>query len=1073
MEKILTEVISRWKKLLVGEGLLKWAILTLFLLIAISFFYYFFPLTLAGRIIITWTNVLFLGLAFWIWIFCPLTNQISQEQMALIIPKKFPEYKDEIINALQLRRLKEKNVQEVSQSLINRYLEEVNRRIENFSPYSIGNKIFFKRNFYLLFFALIILLSLSFTRPVLLPWWGGGDELIQLQPKNAKTVWGQPLTIVAQFKNLNLSPVFKYRWSEKDWQKLDGRRGTDNTRRFNFDSVKESFDYYLLWSGEQTPVYHIEVVHLPELGDIYLKYFFPSYTNLATQSASGGERSNGDVRALLGTKIYLEAVANNNLVKAVLAMSDGQRISLKTDKNKVSGEFTLLSQGEYWIEIEDENNLTNPNPVHHLLEPVQDTVPEITLLSPLEDLVISEKANFPLTYSVEDDFGITKVELFYRIDRGEEKIIPIQELSPPLPNGLYDYRWDLSALGLSPGQNLDYYLKVWDNDIVSGPKSGRSAGLSLEVFSYEKEHKYIEEDLKSIQEKLFSLLEKQTTAKQAMEKTGETSLEWGAEEQKEIRKQAEGISADLGKARDRMHNDPLSTQKTVWENEGIKDNLDNLIAGDLSAVIENFRNRQLLPGITTQKQIIKELERIGLLSEDVNKYAKMEDIFNSLNDLMNKKSDLAQQLENLKNLADQKKLDGIIKALEELARKMENINKLLSNLPQELPEEFINQPAVKEINLGKMSDLIEKIKSAISEGNLEKAMDYLKKLSDQLAQMSATLEEAAQAVPLVEEKELFGEILEWQRRWQGLVEQESLLLNQTSDLENKQLEKMFQEQKKLLEELAKKQKSAQDYFYKTRLQMNRLNLGFNIFAELDSIDSLMTKVYNELTQLKIIEAPKGLKAIIDSLEQLNSYLVKNPPLTKEIIKIKKIEEEILEKLQPEARQYALSPEEKEKLTKLSQNQTAIQKSSEDLAGRIERFSRKSATIDPRLKDNLKKASQSMGEASDYLDKENINQAVDKEREALQYLGQGQEALQSLGREMSGREGGGRKPQAFYIQGRSASGPMGVRQGYVPLPSAEQYKVPKEFRQEILESLKEKYPKVYEKIIKEYYQKLSE
>ncbi|MFH1260244.1 MAG: DUF4175 family protein [Elusimicrobiota bacterium] len=1087
MKKILTKTIQHWKKLLILEGMAKWLAVTLFLLVVISVFNYFIPVPLSLQIIISAANFLFLSSAFWVWIVCPLLNPITIEQMALLIPEKFPAYQDGIINALQLARLKEKNSQKISLDLIEKYLEEIDRKIKNFSPADIGEQKYLKRQTIFLITSLALFLILYLAPPQIIkkcllktvaPWRGSHNELVFLQPKNSKLLWGQPLTIRAKFVNPNIFPVLKYRSKNNEGQKLAAKRDKENELLFGFSSVKESFDYYLLWPGNQTPSYRIEIVRLPEVGDIYLKYIFPAYTNLPAQVI---ERSNGDIQALLGTRILIEAAANHNLRKAVLSLSDGQQIVLKIIGNKVRGEFTLLTKGEYWIDLEDENKIANPEPPHHLLEPTGDQLPEINLLSPGEDLVVSEKAALPITYSIGDDFGVTKVELIYRTIK-EEKSALIKEFNPPLSGSLDDYKWDLSVLALSPGEKLSYYLQVWDNDTVGGPKTARTPALSLEVFSYENEHAYIEQDLKNLQEKLFALLEKQTTVKQALEKTGDTSLAWAAEEQKEIKKRTEAITGDLAKTLSRMKSDPLSTQKTVWEYQGIKDNLAGLISREMSEAIENFQNQQAASGKESQKQIIKELERISLLAEDINQYQKMEDIFNKLRDLMDKQNSFQQELENLKDLADQKKLDKMIKALDELSKQMEQLNKLLSQFPQELPEEFVNQPAVKEVNLGEMSDLLEQIKSAIAKGDIKQAMELLKKLSEQLAKTLANLEAAAAEVPLIEEKKFNTEIAEWQKRWESLIDQESLLLNRTAEMEKEQLDKIYQEQKKLLEELAKVQKTVQEGFYQLRFRINQLNPGFDLFDTLENTDFLIEKVYQEFVQGQVVEAPAKLSEIINNLEALRVFVDNKQSekpekeltaLSKELGKTKKTEEEILEKLNPKAQKLNLSETDQEKLKKLAQDQMEIQKNTESLEKRIEGFSRKTATIDPKLRESLKKAGHSMGEAKDYLEQENIGQGGDKEREALQYLSQGKEALQSMSGEMQSREGGGRKMQASMIQGKGAGGRSGVREGYVPLPSAEQYKVPKEYRQEILESLKEKYPKVYEKIIKEYYKKLSE
>ncbi|GAI15886.1 unnamed protein product [marine sediment metagenome] len=72
--------------------------------------------------------------------------------------------------------------------------------------------------------------------------------------------------------------------------------------------------------------------------------------------------------------------------------------------------------------------------------------------------------------------------------------------------------------------------------------------------------------------------------------------------------------------------------------------------------------------------------------------------------------------------------------------------------------------------------------------------------------------------------------------------------------------------------------------------------------------------------------------------------------------------------------------------------------------------------------------------------------------------------------------GGGKPLVGFLQPRGGTlpgGRMGFREGYVKIPEAHEYQPPKEFRQELLEALKEKYPEIYKELIKQYYRRLTE
>jgi hypothetical protein len=72
----------------------------------------------------------------------------------------------------------------------------------------------------------------------------------------------------------------------------------------------------------------------------------------------------------------------------------------------------------------------------------------------------------------------------------------------------------------------------------------------------------------------------------------------------------------------------------------------------------------------------------------------------------------------------------------------------------------------------------------------------------------------------------------------------------------------------------------------------------------------------------------------------------------------------------------------------------------------------------------------------------------------------------------GRGGAGR-PMAGSIQPMPGGSGAGARAASVRLPKADEYKPPREFREELLRSLREKYPKAYERTIKEYYERFAD
>ena len=130
-------------------------------------------------------------------------------------------------------------------------------------------------------------------------------------------------------------------------------------------------------------------------------------------------------------------------------------------------------------------------------------------------------------------------------------------------------------------------------------------------------------------------------------------------------------------------------------------------------------------------------------------------------------------------------------------------------------------------------------------------------------------------------------------------------------------------------------------------------------------------------------------------------------------------------------------------------------------------------------ENLEGAKGAMGKAAGNLGGMRSSSAVGNEGEALQKLGKAREGLEGLKQNLS-KGMGGRIPLLMFIPGSGGpggqfghEGELGVDRGDVNIPGKEQYKVPAEYREEILKAMKDPSPKKYKELIKDYYERLIE
>jgi len=147
-----------------------------------------------------------------------------------------------------------------------------------------------------------------------------------------------------------------------------------------------------------------------------------------------------------------------------------------------------------------------------------------------------------------------------------------------------------------------------------------------------------------------------------------------------------------------------------------------------------------------------------------------------------------------------------------------------------------------------------------------------------------------------------------------------------------------------------------------------------------------------------------------------------------------------------------------------------------LKQKLSELSDRTASIPSDAVGNISSSEKSMEAASGELSNSNIPSAIDSEKKALDDLLDSKEAIENASsqmKQMAGSGGAMGTSGQIRMRGNGAGGYTGFRTGFVKLPSKDDYKPPKEFREEIIKSLRQKYPQKYETIIKDYFKRLIE
>ncbi|MFN3966832.1 MAG: DUF4175 family protein, partial [Endomicrobiia bacterium] len=742
------------------------------------------------------------------------------------------------------------------------------------------------------------------------------------------------------------------------------------------------------------------------------------------------------------------------------------------------------------------------SPAHYKINVKEDAFPEISILSPAQDLIISEGSQIKIIYRANDDFGISEIKLNYSskdIENQKSGIVLLNRFPDKKTDFTGEYNWNIKDIKPKAGEIFCYFIEVTDNDIISGPKKGYSEKYIIEIFSYEAEHEKIENEFKKFREDLIDLLRKEIALKTEFENFLKESQKLSVNQLKQIIDQQKNILTDTQNTKNNLENilkrmefDPYTNFQTYNEHKSIANSLDKISKNQMENVMSSLSQEDYMTAVKNIDEIIDNLERLNLISEDVLQYQTMQDLLSNAEKLNN----LSEELQNgIKSLDDPKIAKELNKTLDEIDHIMEEINKLIQKMPKELPEEFINQQAVKQINTSEIQNISKNIRDALNRSDISKALEYAKLLQQQLQNMLNTLKTASSNVKFDSADSLFIETInKTLTQFKEIIESQSKIVEETLEIENIRQKKVLKKQEDIFYKLIELQNKSIKMTKKTIENSRKIDSFFirDQYINIANRNLLkMENVLKEFTAKKIVKSKEWLNEIIiefdNAMNIINNYSINLSTenvqqkdicnsILSETQEIKKIEQDILKELNSEIK-IEFSKTEKDRINKIAEKQKETKNKTIELDRSVQKLSRKTSMISSEISYRLKSAFSEMQNAEDKLTAEETNSALVSEQKALQYLTEGSDFMQQAGQQISENIQKFGQPIAGFLQSAkesdSSGGIFGVRLGHVKLPDINEYLPPKEFREELLKSLKEKYPENYQEIIKQYYKKLTE
>jgi hypothetical protein len=974
--------------------------------------------------------------------FWGMARRPSMERVARGLEEKFPQLRDDVTNSLLLFHQVEKGVEEgqISIGLVTAHLKKTAEKVSKIPPnhvVSLKRALRYLRLLLPLLVAFSAVLALDphfLTRSLAymlhpfstLPM---SDTFISVEPKGGVVLRGTPLTIKAQATGnipdrLNLTV-----WPEGgEASHLNMESESHGSFVTSMASAQKSFRYQASSRHGSSPVYTLQVVEPPDIGRITVTLFPPDYTRLPKQV-----RQEGHIEALKGTVAHLEARTNKPVKEGKLILHPGNPLALQMKGDRLTGSLVVLDPGAYSFLVKDELGFENPDPVRYRIHLIPDKYPEAEIVDPSQDLEVSGTEAFSLSYTARDDFGITAIRLSYQMG-GTERFITLKEDRGSRSLGPETFRWDLSSLALTPGDRVTYRIEVWDNDTVSGPKVSYSRAFTLSVRDDRNRASQEVEEAQHIADALLDLL-----ANQVEEVKDRQAL---SVDMKQILEEVDRHLKKIGE--DRMQRFDL---------EALRRNLDSL---------EKRIHEEPTETVT------REMERLALLSEEIAKKAKMNEVDAISREIRNRQRRLMDALRDQKGPLSSEALQAMLNELDKLRQLLQSVMEALSKMASQLPSEFMNS---SELNAMEFQDLfkdLDEIQKQLMAGDLNAAMEAAQRLLQALSEMMAALSRAGAQANMGAFDRLQSEMSRQTSELDKILGEQRGILNGTEriDLEARQAAEREME-KRLKESRPKLQE-----------KLERLEQG------------LPSEQRDSVKELERLLQEGQLERFSQLGKDLEKSLSRRPDLQKQMEELMKMAEGLVSDPKDH-----LSEQSRERFPRLSSREKTLEGRTEDLVEKLEMLSQLFPGMDTDILKDLKEAAESMGKASGRLQGEDAPGAIPPEQEAIRFLTKSQQAMQQMSQQMAMQMQANRwgyplaydpRPGWYYgpwvpmptlpqpeLRRPREKGYTGIDREEFDPPSKDAYKAPQVLREKVMEGLKENVPVPYRREVERYFRGLTE
>ena len=313
-----------------------------------------------------------------------------------------------------------------------------------------------------------------------------------------------------------------------DNQRLKLDNNSPGEFSYVFENVQAGFGFQVEAAGFFSDTYEVALLNRPELSRFNVSLLYPAYLNRKNETLS----NSGNLEVPEGTEVRWQISTANATQVSMLFGANRQPEDFQVTDDQTFGFRKKFKHADSYEIVLKNDFSQNRERIAYNVNVIKDEYPKIEV-NHFKDSVLYKM--LVLSGVLSDDYGVRKLALHYKVRDEEQKEISSKSTAINITKNQtqqsFFYPWTLDSIKLSPGNSLEYFLEVWDNDGVNGSKSTKTSTYTFYVPSEDNLIADINTSQTKTQQKIDQSVGKanklQDQIEQANQKLkGKQSLDW-------------------------------------------------------------------------------------------------------------------------------------------------------------------------------------------------------------------------------------------------------------------------------------------------------------------------------------------------------------------------------------------------------------------------------------------------------------------------------------------------------------------------------------------------------------------